>query len=442
MMRAFAGILLGAAFALAGCGDDEAILPGERLPVRTGGLDGLGVIAAASDSADDSVPALALPAPRTLADWPMRVGNARNHPDHATLSPAPRRIWSTDIGAGDTRRQRLTTDPVSDGRRIYTLDAKAGVTATATPGARVWMRSLVPPLERDDDASGGGLAVVDGTLYVTTGYGELHALDSATGRTRWVQRLDAPITTPKVAGGMVYVVSRDNRAWALDARNGRIRWELPAASAPSVMATSPAPAITDRSVILPFGSGEIVNALRESGIRLWGASIAGARRGVAYNTVGDITGDPLVADGTIYAGTSAGRLVALSEASGERLWTAGEGAMSPLVLAGGSLFVVTDRAQLLRVNAATGAVIWRSDLPFYRTARLKRRRGVHAHFGPVLAGGRLWVASSDGALRGFDPVTGALANSIELPDGAASRPIAFGNALYVVDRAGTLHAFR
>ena len=441
-MRAFAGILLAAGLALAGCGDDEAILPGERLPVHSGGLDGLGVIAAASDDAGIGVPALSLPPQRTLADWPMRVANLRNDPDHATLSLAPRRIWSTDIGAGDSRRQRLITDPVSDGARIYTLDAKAGVAATSVSGARLWARSLVPPLERADDASGGGLAVVGGTLYVTTGYGELHALDPVTGRPRWVQRLDAPITTPKVAGGQVFVVSRDNRAWALDAGDGRILWELPAAPAPSVMATSPAPAITDRSVILPFGSGEIVNTLRESGIRLWGANVAGARRGVAYNTVGDITGDPLVADGTIYAGTSAGRLVALSEASGARLWTAGEGAMSPLVLAGGSLFAVSDRAQLLRLDAASGAVIWRADLPLYRTDRLKRRKGVHAHFGPVLAGGRLWVASSDGALRGFDPVTGALANRIELPDGAASRPIAFGDALYVVDRSGTLHAFR
>ncbi len=441
-MKAFACTLLCACLVLAGCGDDEAILPGERLPVRAGGLDGLGVVAAASDTAGGAVPALALPAPRTLADWPMRVGNLRNDPDHATLSPAPRRIWSSDIGAGDTRRQRLTTDPVSDGARIFTLDAKAGVAATSVSGSRLWSRDLVPPLERADDASGGGLAVVDGTLYVTTGYGELHALDPATGRTRWVQRLDAPITTPKVAGGLVYVVSRDNRAWALDASDGRIRWELPAAPAPSVMATSPAPAVTDRSVILPFGSGEIVNALRESGTRLWGANVGGARRGVAYNTVGDITGDPLVAGGTIYAGTSAGRMIALSEASGERLWTAGEGAMSPLVLAGGSLFAVTDRAQLLRMDAVTGAVIWRTDLPLYRTARLKRRQGMYAHFGPVLAGGRLWIASSDGALRSFHPVTGALANSIELPDGAASRPIAFGNALYVVDRSGTLHAFR
>ena len=440
-MRSFAGVLLVAGLALAGCAEKEVILPGERLPVRGGDAGGIGVIAAAAETAA-VVPALSLAAPRRLPDWQMRVGNAANDPGHATLSSAPQRVWSANIGAGDSRRQRITADPVSDGSRIFTLDAQSGVTATALSGGTLWSRSLVPGFERAGDASGGGLAVVGGTLFVSTGYGELHALDAATGAERWVQRLDAPITTPKVAGGLVYLVSRDNRAWALDAGNGRIQWELPAAPSASVMATAPAPAIADRAVLLPFGSGEILAALRQSGIRVWGSSVSGARRGVAYNDVGDITGDPVLSGNVAYAGTSAGRMVALSVASGERLWTANEGAVSPLVVAGGSVFGVTDRAQLVRLDSTTGEVLWRSDLPFYRNARLKRRQGIFAHFGPVLAGGRLWVASSDGVLRGFDPATGGLTAQAEIPGGAASRPIAFGDALYVVGRSGALHAFR
>ncbi len=436
-MRQFAGVLLCAGLAMAGCAEKEEILPGERLPVRAGNDGGIGVVASAA-----ATPALSLAAPRRLPDWPMRVANAANDPGHATLSAAPSRVWSANIGAGDSRRQRIAADPVSDGGRIFTLDARSGVTATALSGATLWSRSLVPGYERAGDASGGGLAVVGGTLYVSTGYGELHALDAASGGERWVQRLGAPITTPKVAGGIVYLVSRDSRAWALDADTGRIRWDLPAAPALSVMATAPAPALTDRVVLFPFGSGEIVATLRESGLRVWGSSVPGARRGVAYREVGDITGDPVISGGVAYAGTSSGRMVALSVASGERLWTANEGAVSPVAVAGGSLFAVTDRAQLVRLDATTGAVLWRTDLPFYRDAGLRRRQGIYSHFGPVLAGGRLWVASSDGVLRGFDPATGALGAQAEIPGGAASRPIAFGDALYVVGRTGTLHAFR
>jgi len=238
------------------------------------------------------------------------------------------------------------------------------------------------------------------------------------------------------------VVSRDNRAWAIEADTGRIRWDISAAPSSSVMATAPAPAITDRAVLFPFGSGEVVAALRESGVRVWGSPVSGRRRGVAYNGVSDITGDPVVSGGSTFVGTSSGRMIALSTSSGDRIWTANEGAVSPLTVAGGSVFAVSDRAQLLRLDAATGQVLWRSDLPFYRNQRLKRRQGIYAHYGPVLAGGRLWVASSDGVLRGFDPTSGQLTATVDLPGGAASRPIAFGDALYVVSRKGSLLAFR
>ncbi|PWJ21170.1 PQQ-like beta-propeller repeat protein [Jannaschia seohaensis] len=433
-------LLATAALALAACAEKEEILPGERLAVRPGEVGSV-LAEAAQDVSSELVP-LTLAPPQRLDAWPMRVGNAANDPPHATLAAEPGRVWTADIGAGDSRRLRIAADPVSDGSRIFTMDAQSGVAATTLAGERVWSRALVPVTENASDAAGGGLAAVDGTLYATTGFGELHALDAATGERRWVQELDAPLTTPKVAGGLVYVVSRDNRAWAIEADTGRIRWDIPAGPSEAAMATAPAPALTDRLVIFPFASGEVIAALRQSGIRVWGSSVAGQRRGVASGFVGDITGDPVVADGSVYAGTTSGRLVALERASGLRRWTADDGAVSPVVAAGGSIFAVTDRAQLVRLQAETGEVIWRTDLPFYRSIRLRRREGVFVHYGPVLAGGRLWVASSDGALRGFDPETGELAAQAEVPGGAASRPIALGDALYVVGRNGELHAFR
>ncbi|WP_308917962.1 PQQ-like beta-propeller repeat protein [Jannaschia sp. LMIT008] len=432
--------MLLAAILLAACSNQDPVLPGERQDVRADG--GPGVLAVVATDVRGPTP-IALPAARRLADWPLRVGNVRNDPGHATLRPTPQRVWSTSIGQGDTRRQRITADPVSDGARIFTMDARSRVTATTLDGAIVWSVSLVPNWDRDIDAAGGGLAVAGGTLYATTGYGQLHALDASSGGSRWVQRLDAPLTAPKPSGGLVYLVSRDGRGWAVAADTGRIRWEVPAAEASIVIATAPAPALTDRLAVFPFGSGEVVATQRDSGVRVWGTSILDSRRGVAYADVGDITGDPVVSGGRIYVGTTSGRIVALDAESGDRLWTARDGAVSPLVAAGGSVFAVTDRAQLIRLDAATGETVWRADLPFYRnTRRLARRQGVFVHHGPVLAGGRLWVASSDGALRGFDPTSGALAASASLPDGAATRPIAFRDALFVVGSDGTLHAYR
>jgi outer membrane protein assembly factor BamB len=65
-----------------------------------------------------------------------------------------------------------------------------------------------------------------------------------------------------------------------------------------------------------------------------------------------------------------------------------------------------------------------------------------AHFGPVLAGGRIAVASADGTLRLFNPVDGALVATADIPGGAASAPVLAGGMLLVMGGNGQIHAFR
>jgi outer membrane protein assembly factor BamB len=120
-----------------------------------------------------------------------------------------------------------------------------------------------------------------------------------------------------------------------------------------------------------------------------------------------------------------------------------EGAFDPVWVEGGSVFLISDRNELLRLNAETGERIWGVELPFFEPVRRARRlKDVYVHYGPVLAGGRLLVASDDGLLRGFSPVDGSLVSVIELPEPAARPPVVAGGTLYIVGESGTLHAFR
>jgi len=152
-----------------------------------------------------------------------------------------------------------------------------------------------------------------------------------------------------------------------------------------------------------------------------------------------------VVDGTtVYVGNFSGRVVAMNVANGERLWTAAEGAISPVWPAGDSVFLMNDLNALVRLDKATGTPIWRTELPsaVVRGALFRSQRAVVAHYGPVLAGGRLIVTSSDGLIREFDPQSGALIGTTEIPGGAASNPVVAGQTLYVVSKSGQLVAFR
>jgi outer membrane protein assembly factor BamB len=113
-----------------------------------------------------------------------------------------------------------------------------------------------------------------------------------------------------------------------------------------------------------------------------------------------------------------------------------------MALAGGSVFLVNDQAELVRLSASSGEVIWRVALPYFTETKRRKIEAIYAHYGPVLAGGRLVVASSDGALRFFSPTDGSLVGQVGLPDGAASAPVIVGGVIYVVSTKGQLHAFR
>ena len=106
------------------------------------------------------------------------------------------------------------------------------------------------------------------------------------------------------------------------------------------------------------------------------------------------------------------------------------------------MFFVSDRNQLLRVDATSGETIWAQDLPYFTRERIRRRKALFVHHGPVLAGGRVLLASDDGVLRQFDPVSGAPLARVELPHGAASNPIVAGRTLFVVTEARNLIALR
>jgi outer membrane protein assembly factor BamB len=109
---------------------------------------------------------------------------------------------------------------------------------------------------------------------------------------------------------------------------------------------------------------------------------------------------------------------------------------------GGSVFLVNDESMLVRLDAQTGAAIWTAPMPYFESDKPKRQKAITAHYGPVLAGGRIVVASGDALLRFFDPVDGAALGTVDLPGGAAAQPALAGGMLFVVTSGGQLLAYR
>ena len=433
---------------LAACGQRELILPGECFNVRTPldasvPVEGEADPIAPPDRPENVSAPISLPAASANADWTHRGGNNRHLAPHGALSASPQRVWSVNIGSGSTRRNRIAAAPVVADGRIFTIDGQSGLVATATTGAQLWATDLAAQFDRGGNVSGGGLAYAGGRLFAATGFGEIVAVDPATGAVIWRQRFDAPVMgAPSVDGGVVYVGGRDGAAFALTADTGRILWDVAGTPNGVGMVGAAGPAVATDTVLFPTAGGEVTAVLKDGSSRVWLTSVAGKRIGRVYATVTDVTGDPVIAGGTTYVGTSAGRTVALDTETGKLIWAAGEGALAPVLPVGGSVFLVNDEARLVRLDASTGQVIWTVEMPYFVKEKVKKRKAITAHYGPVLAGGRLVVASGDGILRFFNPTDGTLVGTADIPGGAASQPALAGGVLYIVSGNGQLHAFR
>ncbi len=432
--------LLAGTVALAGCAKRELILPGERLdPRAVVSADGPAVVGAGGPT----TASLSLPPVRGNADWPQVGGSAAHSIGNVAIGAGQTPVFALGIGEAAGKRHRITAEPIVGGGLVYTLDSRARVSATTTAGQTAWSVDLRAAGESGDSVSGGGIAYEGGRVYVTTGYGELIALDARSGGVIWRQRVDSVISgAPTVQNGTVYVVARNATGWAVRASDGKVLWQVGGNTAVAGVMGASAPAVSGNTVVFPFASGQLLGVDTRSGQQLWTAQVAGSRKGRAIGLLRDMTGDPVIIGNRVFAGTSSGRMAAFDLTTGEEAWNARNGAANPPVPAGNSVFAINDQSQLVRLDAANGATVWSVDLPEFTTAKVKKQAQVYAHFGPTLAGNKLYVASSDGVLRIFDPATGALIGQGNIPGGAATAPVVAGQTLYIVTRSGQLVAYR
>ncbi len=427
----FAVLALGA---LAGCaGNNNSILPGERQSIRP----------QQQLTVENRAAAISLGAPVSNATWLQQNYGATHVVPHLALASAPALRFSVDIGRGNSDRSRITSTPVIAAGVIYTLDAGGRVQASATDsGSALWATDITPLGEKNGaEGFGGGLALDGASLYVTTGFGELLSLNTGNGAVNWRYGFSAPLRGgPTVSAGRVFVMGSNDVAYAIDGARGKLSWSVtgPATTGPVTMGGS-SPAVSGNTVVLPFSSGRSMG-VTTGGQTRWSQDVNQGRLSDVRALISGFPGAPVIAGGRAYLGNAGGQSAAVQVSNGDERWALPVGATGTAAVIGGSVFMVSDTSQLLRINAASGQVIWAVQLPEF--AKPAKRKGFVAHYGPVVAGGQVIVAGSDGQLRFFDPVSGAASYSVALPGGAASAPVVAAGVLYMQNQKGKLLAFQ
>lgn len=441
-MRTF--LVFGAALLLVGCAAIEDMNPFGPKDTRLVGDRESVFSSNAQLIAADRARAASISPARANPDWPQPGGNAQNDPGHLAFNGAGSRAWrakvggSTVSGLGVTRGSvRISARPVVAGDRVFVYAPDGTVTALSSgSGGRVWRTSLQPDGERDP-APGGGVTVANGRVFVATGYGEAAALSAQNGEVIWRADLRAPARSAPTAGaGKIFVVSQRNQVFALDQNDGSISFEYAGIPEQAGLVATSSPAVAGDKVVIPYSSGEVMAFSVETGEPKWQEFVTRSMRTLAVAGMTDVSGSPVIENGVVYATGVAGRTIAVSLADGTKRWERNMGSAHTPVVSGDAVFLVDLGNRMIALDKSSGETLWMTALP-----RPKKRRDL-AYAGPVLAGGSLWAVSNDGRLAQLDPASGNLVAERTIGSSAYTAPIVANGQMIFVSDAGEITALR
>jgi outer membrane protein assembly factor BamB len=406
---------------------DEKLLPGERRAV----------LPRAGDEVAGGTPSIS--GALALAEWSQPGGNAANAPGNVSLGgTTATAAWRASvIESAGKRNVRPSVPPLVYGGRIYVYDASGTVTSLSPGGGAAWSVSLAPQGEKGR-TTGGGIAAFGNAIYAATGFGEIVALDAASGNRIWAFKMSAPAhSAPTVSGGKVYAVSATNVLHAVNLADGTEAWQYPGIPETAGVLSAASPAASGDTVVVPYSSGEVIAFDAASGETKWADAVVRSTRTLAVSGFKDVAASPVIHEGVVYATGVSGRTIAVSLGSGERLWEQNIGSASTPAVSGNSLFLVDLEDNLVALDRTTGKVFWRTGLPVVR-----KKKFFSVWAGPTLAGNLLWAVSNDRRMIGADPATGNIVTDRELPSPAYVKPIAAGGQLLVLSADGSLAAYQ
>jgi outer membrane protein assembly factor BamB len=374
--------------------------------------------------------------------WPQNGGYPNHAMQHLALSDQPlKRVWTANIGKGARPGAPLVAPPIVVDGRVYTIDTASRLAAfEIASGKRLWDQNIAPAGE-DKGVIAGGVAYSQGRLYVTSGYNELLAVDPQGGKIIWRKPLPSPSrAAPTILETRLFLTTLDNRLIAFNIEDGSVLWEFSGMAEGAGLVGAASPAASREIVVPAFSSGELFALRVENGTVAWSDNLSSSRRVGNLASLSSIRGLPVIDKGIVFAISYGGRLVAIDERSGERIWQREiSGSETPWV-AGNHVFVISAEGELIGMGRDNGIIRWVTVLPRWQNP--DKRTGAIQWTGPVLAGGRLIMAASNGDVAEADPDTGKIIRVWKAEGPISISPVVAGGTLYLLSDKGTLAAYR
>lgn len=221
----------------------------------------------------------------------------------------------------------------------------------------------------------GSLGISDDTetTYVPTYGGDLVALDTRTGASRWFFDAGDPlIGGVAFEAGAIIFGTKGGDLFSLDAISGEMNWEI---TLDGEVWSTPDP--WEGDIVATTLDGTVYRINAEDGAIKWRHAVSAG-----------IAAPPVVAGGVVYVGSFDNRLYALDAVSGDRKWSfrAGNWIWAPAIVDGDTVYAASLDGKVYAVDASNGAEKWSFDT------------GAPVRAAMVVAGDGLVAISRDGTM--------------------------------------------
>lgn len=351
------------------------------------------------------------------------------------------RLWRTRVGDGAGESGVRLRPTVVDG--VLYADSTDGKLAAidASSGKKLWSKSSSThgwfgwgDKKRKDALYAGGPAVNGDLLVVGTLDGHVYAMNAKDGSPRWEAELDTQIlTSPLIAGDMVFARGGDGRIYALDAATGKRRWVYDQGNVPLLSVRGNGPMLAANGVLF-FGSddGKLIALRQDTGVKLWEQRLGSGEGHTEIERLDDVDGGIVLDGSTLYAAGYHGNMTAVDGPSGRPLWSHPFSTYGGLALGGNVLFGVNDESQVWAFDKTGGADMWKNDALKYRWLTAPAVQGDYVVVGDM-EGYIHWLQTGDGALAARERLS---------KKAIRAQPLVVGDIVYVEDVKGRIGAYR
>ena len=337
-----------------------------------------------------------------------------------------RTAWEARVGSGSALLRRAP-QPAVEGGRVYAAGRTGRVHALdLETGHNHWTSDLRTPLSAGP-AAGHGLVVVGATN------GTLVALDIADGRTRWQVQLSGEVLArPALSPTVVVVRTVDGRLRGLSAETGRELWMVEHRPPRLTVRGTAAPTVVGNVVLAGFDNGRIGAYSLRDGEQLWENLIAAARGRTEIERLADVDSALQALGQDVYAVSYGGRLASVALESGQIQWVTEMSSHNGLSVDWTTVYVAAADGEVVGVNRASGAEIWRQN-----ALRMRRLTA------PTPFGQSVVVGDFEGWLHWLDAYTGSLQARFRAGRAAfVTAGVSGGELLVVQDENDRVYALR